>query len=102
MSEMFQTEQALKSAATRVSEAHGDVNSRCQKLTGEVSQLMAGWGGQGASAFNNLMTAWQDKQRQILSALDMLRESLEATDKDNVSTDEAQSANNVNLLNRLG
>lgn len=102
MSEMFQTERALKDAATRVSDAHGDVNSRCQKLTGEVSQMMSGWGGQGATAFNNLMTAWQDKQRQILSAMDMLRQSLEATDKDNVATDEAQSSAHVNLLNRLG
>lgn len=102
MSEMFQTERALRDAATKVEATHGDVTQRCQKLTGEVQQMMSGWGGQGATSFNNLMFAWQDKQKTIMDALEMLRQALVETDKDNVSTDEAQSAASANLAGRLG
>ena len=40
--------------------------------------MMAGWGGQGASAFSNLMLAWQEKQETILKALDQLSRAIES------------------------
>ena len=64
--------------------------------------MMGGWGGQGASAFNNLMLAWQEKQETILKALDQLSMSMQETEKDNVATDQGQSDAHLNLQNRLG
>ena len=103
MSEMYgQTEKALSKAAGFVDTARGDVKGKCNVLGGRVQELMGGWGGQGATSFNNLMLAWQEKQETILKALDQLSVSLRETEQDNVKTDESQSAAHINLAGRLG
>jgi WXG100 family type VII secretion target len=103
MSELFgQSEKALSKAADYVEQARGDVKGKCNILGNRVGELMAGWGGQGASSFGNLMVAWQEKQETILRALDQLATSLKETERDNVSTDESQSETHSNLRGRLG
>ena len=103
MSEMYgQTEKALSTAAEYVEQARGEVKTKCNTLSSRVKEMMGGWGGQGATAFNTLMVTWQEKQETILKALDQLALSLRETEKDNVATDESQSASHTNLLNRLG
>ena len=73
MSEMYgQTEKALSKGADYVDQARGDVKNKCGVLSGNIQTMMAGWGGQGASAFNNLMISWDQKQETILKALDQL------------------------------
>ena len=67
-----------------VNTARGDVKGKCNVLSDRVSEMMGGWGGQGASAFSNLMLAWQEKQETILKALDQLAMSMQETEKDNV------------------
>lgn len=102
MSNLSQTEKALSKGAEAVNTARGDVKGKCNTLSDRVSEMMGGWGGQGASAFGNLMVAWQDKQEQILRALDQLSSSMQETERDNVATDESQSEAHLNLQNRLG
>ena len=103
MSEMYgQTEKALSKGADFVDQARGDVKNKCGVLSGNIQTMMGGWGGQGATAFNNLMIAWDQKQETILKALDQLAASMKETERDNVSTDESQSANHANLQGRLG
>jgi WXG100 family type VII secretion target len=102
MSNLSQTEKALSKGAEAVNTARGDVKGKCNTLSDRVSEMMGGWGGQGASAFGNLMVAWQDKQEQILKALDQLSTSMQETERDNVSTDESQSEAHLNLQHRLG
>ena len=103
MSEMYgQTEKALSKGADFVDQARGDVKNKCGVLSGNIQTMMGGWGGQGATAFNNLMIAWQEKQETILKALDQLSASLVETEKDNVSTDENQAGTHNNLMSRLG
>jgi WXG100 family type VII secretion target len=103
MSDMYgQTEKALSKGADYVDQARGDVKNKCGVLSGNIQTMMAGWGGQGASAFNNLMISWDQKQETILKALDQLSASMKETERDNVSTDENQSATHANLQGRLG
>ncbi|MCY7400211.1 MAG: WXG100 family type VII secretion target [Nocardioides sp.] len=103
MSDVYgQTEKALSKGADYVDQARGDVKNKCGVLTSDIQTMMAGWGGQGASAFNNLMIAWNEKQETILKALDQLSASMIETEKDNIATDEGQSAAAVNLQGRLG
>ena len=103
MSEIYgQTEKALSKGADYVDQARGDVKNKCGVLSGNIQTMMAGWGGQGASAFNNLMISWDQKQETILKALDQLSASMKETERDNVSTDESQSATHTNLQGRLG
>jgi len=103
MSEMYgQTEKALSRAADYVDQARGDVKNKCGVLNSNIQSMMAGWGGQGASAFTNLMIAWHEKQETILKALDQLSASMVETERDNVATDEGQFAAAANLQGRLG
>ena len=99
---LSQTEKALSTASEHVNTARGDVKGKCNTLGDRVSDMMAGWGGQGATSFTNLMVAWQEKQETILKALDQLSQALQETEKDNVATDESQSQTHTNLQNRLG
>ena len=103
MSEIYgQTEKALSKGADYVDQARADVKNKFCVLTGNIQTMMGGWGGQGATAFNNLMIAWNEKQDTILKALDQLSASMKETERDNVSTDESQSATHANLQGRLG
>jgi WXG100 family type VII secretion target len=103
MSDMYgQTEKALSKGADYVDQARGDVKNKCGVLSGQIQTMMAGWGGQGATAFNNLMISWDQKQETILKALDQLSASMKETERDNVATDESQSATHANLQGRLG
>ena len=103
MSEMYgQSEKALSTAAEYVEQARGEVKNKCNTLSSRVQEMMGGWGGQGATAFNTLMITWQEKQETILKALDQLSASMKETERDNVATDESQSATHANLQGRLG
>ena len=102
MSNLSQTEKALSKGADAVELARGDVKAKCNTVGDRVNDMLAGWGGQGASSFGHLMVAWQEKQETILRALDQLASSMKETEKDNVSTDESQSEAHLNLQNRLG
>lgn len=102
MTNLSQTEKALSKGAEFVNTARGDVKTKCNTMSDRVSEMMGGWGGQGASSFGNLMVAWQSKQEDILKALDQLAQSMQETEKDNVATDQAQSDSHVSLQNRLG
>lgn len=102
MSNLSQTEKALSKGAGFVKEARSEVKNKCDIVQDQVGEMMGGWGGQGATAFGNLMVAWQEKQNTILNALDQLAHSMEETEKDNVATDQAQSDSHANLQNRLG
>ena len=102
MSNLSQTEKALSKGAEFVVTARGEVKTKCNTVSDRVNEMMAGWGGQGASSFGNLMVAWQEKQEQILKALDQLATSMQETEKDNVATDQGQSDSHANLMNRLG
>lgn len=102
MSNLSQTEKALSKGADAVELARGDVKTKCNTVSDRVNEMMAGWGGQGASSFGNLMLAWQDKQETILKALDRLALSMKETEKDNVATDQGQSDSHIALQNRLG
>lgn len=97
-----QAEKALSQAAEHVNTARGDVKTKCNTLSDRMNEMLAGWGGQGASAFGSLMVAWQDKQETILKALDQLALSMQETEKDNVNTDQAQADAHINLRGRLG
>ncbi|MCW2835416.1 MAG: hypothetical protein JWN68_3369 [Nocardioides sp.] len=102
MTNLSQTEQALSKGAEKVETARIEVKQKCNTVSDKVNEMMAGWGGQGASSFGNLMVAWQEKQEKILQALDGLAASMRETEKDNVATDQSQSDAHLNLQNRLG
>lgn len=99
--EMLAGEQVLSRAAGMVTAAKADFTRDAANLENQINGLRGRWQGAGGNAFFTLHQAWTEKQRVILSALDEFERALRSTERDNVSTDEAQQAANVNLAGRL-
>ena len=100
--EMGQGEGTLTRAAGLVSEAKQDFDAMSKALEGQIAGLQGKWAGAGGSAFFQLHQAWTEKQRIITNALNEFEASLTSTEKDNVNTDESQSANYSRVAGRLG
>lgn len=100
--EFGQGEGTLTRAAGLVTDARTEFNQIASRLTDQIAAVQGQWGGQGASAFFVLHQAWSEKQQVIVKALDDFASSLGVTERDNVSTDEAQNTNYTRLTNRVG
>ena len=100
--EMGQGEGTLTRAAGLVAEAKQDFDSLSKNLEGQIQGIQGKWAGAGGTAFFSLHQAWNEKQRIITNALNEFQNSLTSTEKDNVSTDETQSANYSRVAGRLG
>ncbi len=100
--EYGQDEGVLSQSAAMVETAKGDFTALRNKLTGQIADLQGKWGGQGASAFTILYTAWDEKQKVIEDALNEFSQALSTSEKDNVATDEEQGTGFRSLEGRLG
>lgn len=100
--EMGQGEGTLTKAAGLVADAKQDFDRLSGKLDGQIRGLQGKWAGAGGQAFFTLHQAWTEKQKVIVNALNEFEGSLTSTEKDNISTDEAQSANYTRTAGRLG
>jgi uncharacterized protein YukE len=100
--EMGQGQGTLSAAATLVVAAKEDLDRLDHELVTHLGEAKALWGGQGGSAFQALGLAWSQRQRVIVSALDGLEEALRSTERDNIGTDETQSAAFARTQLRLG
>ncbi|MCL8025521.1 WXG100 family type VII secretion target [Nocardioides bruguierae] len=93
---------ALGRAASLVSQARTDLDQVGRRLEGDVANLRAGWGGQGAAAFSALAAAWDARQRQVVAVLDRFEADLRTTEQDNTATDDAQQGAMARLQSALG
>jgi WXG100 family type VII secretion target len=100
--EMGQGEKTLTRAAGLVADAKSDFESMSRTLDGQIQGLQGKWAGAGGSAFFALHQAWTEKQTVITNALNEFEASLTSTERDNMSTDEAQSSSYNRFAGRLG
>ena len=100
--EMGQGQGTLSAAAVLVAEARQDFGRLDRELTEHLAQARSLWAGQGGSGFQALGLAWSERQRTIVAALDRFEDALRSTERDNTTTDEAQSAAFVQTRHRLG
>ena len=100
--EMGQGEGTLSKGAGLVADAKVDFDRISSKLDGQIQGLRGRWQGAGGTAFFALHQAWTEKQRVITNALDEFEASLRSTERDNMSTDEAQSSSYNRFAGRLG
>ena len=90
--------QALTRAAGMVTGAKADFDRLAGNLNDQIGGMAMRWQGSGGLAFQNLQTAWQEKQATIVSALNEFEASLISTDRDFTNTDDVQAATaNANL-----
>jgi WXG100 family type VII secretion target len=100
--EMGQGEKALTRAAGLVADAKTDFDGFSRRLDAQIAGLQVRWAGSGATAFFALHRAWTEKQEVITRALNEFEASLVSTERDNVATDDAQSALYQHAAGRLG
>lgn len=100
--EMGQGEGTLARGAALVAEARVDLVGISSRLDGQIQGLRGRWQGSAGRAFFTLHEAWTEKQRTIVGALDGFESALTATERDNLATDQAQSAGYARTTSRLG
>jgi WXG100 family type VII secretion target len=100
--EMGQGHSTLNKGAALVADAKADFDRISKTLDGQIQGLRGRWQGAGGTAFFTLHLAWTEEQKVIVQALNEFENALTSTERDNVSTDEAQSANYARTTNRLG
>jgi WXG100 family type VII secretion target len=100
--EMGQGEQTLTRAAGMVADARTDFDGFSRRLDGQIAGLQGRWVGAGAAAFYALHRAWTERQTVITGALNDFEAALVSTERDNVATDDAQSATYRRTAGRLG
>lgn len=92
----------LSQAAKLVIDAKADFEKQSRDLDSQIQSVQGRWGGAGASAFFALNTAWQEKHKVVVTALDKFHASLTATEKDNTQVDEQAGDFMNSLINKLG
>ena len=100
--EMGQGERTLSRAAGLVADAKQDFDGLSKALEGQIAGVQGKWAGAGGNAFFALHQEWTQKQAVITNALNEFEASLTSTEKDNMATDDTQSANFNKLTGRLG
>jgi WXG100 family type VII secretion target len=100
--DMGQGEHTLSRAAGLVADARSDLDGLNRRLDGQVAGLQGRWTGAGGSAFFALHRAWTERQASIAATLDAFEASLRSTERDNLATDDAQSAHYHRTAARLG
>ncbi len=100
--EMGQGHGTLSRGAGLVAEAKADFDRISNQLDGQIQGLRGRWEGAGGTGFFALHQAWIEKQKVIVQALHEFETALTGTERDNVSTDEAQSVNYARTTGRLG
>jgi len=100
--EMGQGERTLTRAAGLVAEARTDLDGLSRRLDGQIAGLQGRWAGAGATAFFALHRVWTERQHVITRALDDFESALVSTERDNLATDDAQSATYHRTAGRLG
>jgi uncharacterized protein YukE len=75
-----------------VADARRDLDLLGRRVSERVEEATSAWSGRGGAAFQAVGRAWHERQREIVGALEGFEASLRATERDNVRTDDTQSA----------
>lgn len=84
--------ETVAQAATDTVNAKLDVDGELDALKALCDDLAAGWTGQGAAAFANVMQAWDAEAAKLLDALQDIADSLDSSAAQQAEQDAASSA----------
>lgn len=93
---------ALKQGADAVSRSRGELQRELSSLEGKLAGIGSHWQGQGAVAFNALMTRWREDATKIVSALNEFEQNLLSSQSSYTASDDAQQSTFSRLQGRLG
>lgn len=93
---------ALKQGAKAVSQSKTELQGELKGLEGKLASIGQAWTGQGAVAFNQLMTRWREDATKMVGALDEFERNLTDSGTAYDTSDDQQSAGLSALTARLG
>ena len=99
---MSKQEQALTRAAGLVAEARSDLDSQLAGLRGKLAGIGSSWVGAGSTAFQQVMTRWDEDTRRIVAALNEFETNLRSSEATYTSSDESQAQSYQRMLGALG
>ncbi|HWJ65755.1 MAG TPA: WXG100 family type VII secretion target [Nocardioides sp.] len=100
--EFGHAEGALKQIADRVIQAKEEFGQHSTTMESQLEGMRQAWVGSGGVSFQQLKSAWIEKHKVVVTALDRFHASLTETEADNKAVDEAAGSGMNTLLNRLG
>lgn len=102
MAEVSAADGALKAGADVVARSRGELQRELSSLEGKLAGIGSHWQGQGAVAFNQLMTRWREDASKIVSALNEFEQNLRQSQSQYTASDDAQQSVFSRLSGRLG
>lgn len=99
----FGTETETMAAASRhVEQVAGDVDATLRTLQGQLAPLAGAWKGTASTAFQALMTRYQENADKLNQALRGISEQLGSAGVTYATEDEAQRQSMSGIQNALG
>jgi len=100
--ELSKQDQALDRGARMVSDARSELDQQLASLRGRLSGIGASWIGSGSTAFQGVMTRWDEDTRRIIAALNEFEANLRSSETTYNASDDTQAASFASLSGRLG
>jgi WXG100 family type VII secretion target len=85
-----------------VSDARSELEAQLGTLRGQLADIGHHWRGQGSTAFQGVMTRWDENTRRITGALNDFEANLRSSEQTYNASDEQQSSSFTNLSGRMG
>ena len=82
----------LYQAAKDVRSVKEEIKGEVRSFDGTVAQMLGGWKGAAATAFQGLATQWEQDIQKVLTALEGIADALEKSAGMHQQTDEDQKA----------
>lgn len=84
--------ETVAQAATNTINAKLSVDDNLEKLKAVCDELAAAWTGQGATAFNQVMTTWDAEAAKLLDALQDIADALDSSAAQQAEEDAASGS----------
>lgn len=103
MAGSFNTDAAtMQKAAQQVDQVSQEISQELRSLLSQLEPVASSWKGAAASAFQQLITRWNEDANKLTQALQGISEMLNSTNKNYTQTEDANSSQIGQILSGLG
>lgn len=92
----------MQKAAQQVQQVSEEISAELRSLMSKLEPVAASWKGNAASAFQQLMSRWQDDAGKLTQALASIAEMLDSSNKAYSTAEENNSSQISAILKGLG
>lgn len=93
---------ALRKGRVAVEDAQRGINSEIRRVRGDIEQMRSYWSGDAASAFTQMVNAWDQKTTSINNQLNDLARQLGETEREQERNEQEHEQNVSKIASMLG